>query len=411
MDLPHVPRLIPPVAAGLAVAAQRLLPRPSQPSRTMKIAATGLAACAAAVAGAAVAKFRQSGTTLDPAQPEESSVLVTDGVNAFTRNPMYLGLTGVVTAHALWRQNPWGLLPAAGLWVWLDRKQIPAEERALEKIHPQAYREYQESVPRWVGSRSFGCGEISGKHRLCDGVRGRSGSGSAASRLAPGVWVGVGALGLCSALHLGVQIFEPDGLLADATQILLMPALAAAFHAATGGHQHRLVPLVSAALVFSWLGDTIPRFVRAEPGFLALVLSFLAAQGTYIAAFWPYRATSLLCRPWGLAPYVLALAGLVVRCAPQAGQFLLPVLLYGISLSTMAVLATGLGPLAGAGAASFLASDAMIAFRSFTDLQIPVSGFWIISTYVLGQSLLAWAVARKVQEDNQAAEPAGLHAG
>jgi len=77
--------------------------------------------------------------------------LVVDGPNRLTRNPMYLGLTGLLLSHAIARRSPSALIPLAG-FVWLiDRHQIPAEEKALEERFGQDYLDYKEAVPRWLG--------------------------------------------------------------------------------------------------------------------------------------------------------------------------------------------------------------------------------------------------------------------
>src|ERR687889_1376452 len=78
-------------------------------------------------------------------------------------------------------------------------------------------------------------------------------------------------------------------------------------------------------------------------------------------------------------------------------------------LTTMAVLSTGLGRLAGVGGAIFMASDAMIALRAFTPwYQPPVSGFWVMLTYIVGQALLAAAVLGHVRADAAADDAAAV---
>ena len=200
---------------------------------------------------------------------------------------------------------------------------------------------------------------------------------------------------LVTAVHLYTQLNGGQQLLADTTQILLMPLLAWLLLSMGTGAGGRLVRWVLTALAFSWLGDTVPRFLDGQAGFLAMVGGFLLAQGCYIAAFWPYRVGSLLARPLLVLPYLAALAVLVLWCAPGAGNLLIPVLIYGAALAMMAILATGLGVMAGVGGAIFLVSDAMIAVRSFTDIPAGALGFWIMLSYVLGQSLIVAAVWRR----------------
>lgn len=200
---------------------------------------------------------------------------------------------------------------------------------------------------------------------------------------------------LATGTHLLAQLVAPEGLLADITQILLMPLLAAVLVTGLPSVGSTLARLVLVALFFSWLGDTLPRFLGGDAGFLTMVGCFLMAQVFYILAFWPYRAGSLLARPVAVLPYLAALTVLVVFCAPGAGSLLVPVLVYGIALGLMAVLSTGLGVQAGCGGAIFFLSDAMIAVRSFAGVELVAHGFWIMSGYVLGQGLIVAAVVRR----------------
>lgn len=111
----------------------------------------GLMGAGVATAAVAARGFQREGTTLDPAHPEESTVLVTSGLHGASRNPMYLGLVSVVLGHAVWRRSPWALLPAAAAWLWLDLVQIPAEERAMIARYGDDYLAYRGQVPRWLG--------------------------------------------------------------------------------------------------------------------------------------------------------------------------------------------------------------------------------------------------------------------
>lgn len=203
------------------------------------------------------------------------------------------------------------------------------------------------------------------------------------------------ALLLATSAHLLAQLFWPSGLLADATQILLMPLLAGAVISFTTSPRGRLIRLVLAALFFSWVGDALPRFMDGDPAFLAMVSAFLVAQFFYIGALARYWKSSILRRWWMLFPYLAAFAVLLVLCSPGAGALLAPVIIYGLALMVMAVLSTGLGPVAGSGGAIFFLSDSLIALRSFTDIGIPGMGFWIMLTYVAGQAMISYAASQR----------------
>lgn len=201
-----------------------------------------------------------------------------------------------------------------------------------------------------------------------------------------------------AAAHLAVQLLGP-GAWSRPTQVLLMPALALVVLAAAQRPRPRPVLLVLTALFFSWLGDGLPALADGDTAFLLMVGGFLVAQVVYVFAFWPYRAQSALYRRrWLLAPYAGFVAALVWVCAPHTGGLLVPVLVYGLVLGLMAVLATGVNAWTAAGGALFLVSDALIALRAFAPgFEVPQGGFWVMSTYIAAQALIALGVLRRTR--------------
>ena len=196
-----------------------------------------------------------------------------------------------------------------------------------------------------------------------------------------------------AAVHLGAQL-SGAGTVATATQVLLMPLLAAVLWCETSPPRSRLVSLVLVALGLSWLGDSAPNLTSGDAAFLVMIGFFLLAQVAYIAAFLPFRARSVLHvhRPW-LAAYVAVVAALIVACAAGAGALLVPVLVYGGCLGTMAVLSTGLGRLTAVGGALFLVSDGLIALDAFAPgFGLPAQGFWVMATYLAAQVLIVSGV-------------------
>jgi protein-S-isoprenylcysteine O-methyltransferase Ste14 len=108
-----------------------------------------------ALAVAAARQFRRQGTTLEPFDPSQATVLVTTGVNAVSRNPMYVGMAGLLVANAV-RLGSWtALLPVAAFTVFIDRVQVAAEEPALLANFGADYDAYRRSVPRWLDLRSI----------------------------------------------------------------------------------------------------------------------------------------------------------------------------------------------------------------------------------------------------------------
>ena len=145
-------RIPPPVLALAAGLLQRSLTRDALPATSVRAAASvALSAVSVGLAGAASARFHQVGTTVDPLDPTRASVLVTTGVNSVTRNPMYVGLSGLLAAYAI-RRGAWAaLLPVAGFVALMDRVQIAAEEDALAARFGAEYEAYRSKVPRWLG--------------------------------------------------------------------------------------------------------------------------------------------------------------------------------------------------------------------------------------------------------------------
>jgi len=151
-----VPRIPPPAAALAAAVLQRALSSgKGPPTEGRTVGAATISLVSFSMAGAAASRFRQSGTTVEPFHPDQASVLVTSGANAVSRNPMYVGMAGLLLAHAVWRGSWTALLPLAGFVVFLDRVQIRAEEEALLEKFGDAYRAYQAATPRWLDRRSL----------------------------------------------------------------------------------------------------------------------------------------------------------------------------------------------------------------------------------------------------------------
>lgn len=139
----------PPLLMLAGLLAQQVLPRRA-PGGRRRLLAGGVAGGAVAMAAQAGHLFRGSATTLSPLAPEQASSLVTDGAFAVTRNPMYVGLAGLLLAHAIERGHPAQLLPLAGFVALIDRCQIVPEERALAEVFGEAYADYRRRVRRWL---------------------------------------------------------------------------------------------------------------------------------------------------------------------------------------------------------------------------------------------------------------------
>ncbi len=128
-------------ARGLALP----LDRPARIAVASLLAVAGLV-----VALAAVLAFRRARTTIDPHRIDKVSTLVTHGVFAVTRNPMYLGVALLLTGWATYL----GTLPVflgPGLFVaWITRFQIVPEERLLSARFGDAFETWRRQTRRWL---------------------------------------------------------------------------------------------------------------------------------------------------------------------------------------------------------------------------------------------------------------------
>jgi protein-S-isoprenylcysteine O-methyltransferase Ste14 len=146
---------VPPVLvwilfAAVAVGLRRLTPGLAYASAWTPRIASVLAVLGLALALSGVVKFVRVGTTVHPTSPSKASSVVTTGVYAISRNPMYLGLALTLAAFSLWLSHLLAPLSIAGFVIYMNRFQIEPEERALRAKFGDAYADYVKSVRRWV---------------------------------------------------------------------------------------------------------------------------------------------------------------------------------------------------------------------------------------------------------------------
>lgn len=143
-------RPIPPVAAALALAAQAGLARGSH--RTPESTALGLsiAAPSAYILAGSIRRFHRAGTTADPRPGATATSLVTTGLHGRSRNPMYLGMAGVLLGHAVACRSLPALAPLALFMLWIDRGQITMEEAHLRERFGPEFENYARTVRRWL---------------------------------------------------------------------------------------------------------------------------------------------------------------------------------------------------------------------------------------------------------------------
>lgn len=94
--------------------------------------------------------FFRARTTPNPMRPDKTQQLVVSGLYRYTRNPMYLGMLAMLAGWWIYLASltPIVLLP---VFVWvITVQQIQPEEQMLAKKFGQVYRDYQQSVRRWL---------------------------------------------------------------------------------------------------------------------------------------------------------------------------------------------------------------------------------------------------------------------
>jgi protein-S-isoprenylcysteine O-methyltransferase Ste14 len=109
-----------------------------------------LFALGVAISLAGVVAFRRARTTTNPLRPDAASALVVTGIYTRTRNPMYLGFVVMLLAWCAWLAHPVALLGIPGFVLWMNRLQIPAEERAIGALFGAEFEQYCARVRRWI---------------------------------------------------------------------------------------------------------------------------------------------------------------------------------------------------------------------------------------------------------------------
>ena len=148
------PLIPPPVVAAiigaLMWAANRFLPWGSFTFAFREPAALLLLATGLLLMLAAVAQFITARTTINPMRPSRASRLITTGVFALSRNPIYLADLLLLAAFAVWLGNAFNAALLV-LFVWyINRYQIVPEERALSGLFGAEYEAYCARVRRWL---------------------------------------------------------------------------------------------------------------------------------------------------------------------------------------------------------------------------------------------------------------------
>jgi protein-S-isoprenylcysteine O-methyltransferase Ste14 len=111
----------------------------------------GISAGAVAMSIAAVAKFGAEKTPVNPYFPPRR--LVTGGIFAFLRNPMYVAFYGLSFGLAIIFAADWLIATTVLLAMIIHYGVVRREERFLEATFGDAYRDYRSRTPRYGWKR------------------------------------------------------------------------------------------------------------------------------------------------------------------------------------------------------------------------------------------------------------------
>jgi protein-S-isoprenylcysteine O-methyltransferase Ste14 len=145
---------IPPVVAGLFIAAAWALNHYFAPERSeplpveAKIAGVAIMACAFGIAGLALLEMRRRRTSFHPGA--KASALVQGSIYKRTRNPMYLSLGLVTLGLGIATANPWMIAAAPLLLLYFQERVVKREEAYLAARFGAEYEDYRRKVRRWL---------------------------------------------------------------------------------------------------------------------------------------------------------------------------------------------------------------------------------------------------------------------
>ena len=193
---------------------------------------------------------------------------------------------------------------------------------------------------------------------------------------------------------------------------LIIPLLTACYLSLQIPRKPILKDYLLIGLFFSWIGDIL---LQSEKLFIPGLLAFLTAHIFYIIFFAKTRSNHhsfFKLRPIMLMAVLAYLVEFMYILWPYLGNMKIPVLIYGITISTMLSAAmwqyqklenkTALFFIIGA--TLFVASDSLLAFNRFRE-SFNLAGVSIMTTYILAQLfIVTGAIRLHIQEQAEISE-------
>lgn len=135
-------------SALLGFVLQKLAPNPVLPKRVRRGLGLVLTGSAFAVAFSALHELREAHTAVDVRKP--TTAVVTTGIYAYTRNPLYLAMMMLYLGIGSLRNSRWHWLLALPTVAALQLAVIAREEAYLERKFGAEYLGYKARVRRWI---------------------------------------------------------------------------------------------------------------------------------------------------------------------------------------------------------------------------------------------------------------------
>ena len=144
-----IPPPIVTLISGLAIYFSRNL-FPNHHGLMLDVFSVLLFVCGIIIIRTAFLSFKNYQTTINPLNLTKTSSLVNTGIFKYTRNPMYLGMIFILLAIALKFNLYGGLIVTLVFFSFITKFQIIPEEKAMEKLFGQEFKNYKKTTRRWL---------------------------------------------------------------------------------------------------------------------------------------------------------------------------------------------------------------------------------------------------------------------
>ena len=144
-----IPPPIVTLTSGLVIYFSRNL-FPNHHGIMLDVFSALLLICGIIIIRSAFLLFKNHQTTINPLNLSKTSSIVNTGVFKHTRNPMYLGMVFILLSVALKFNIYGGLIVILIFFSFITKFQIIPEEKAMEKLFGQEFKNYKKTTRRWL---------------------------------------------------------------------------------------------------------------------------------------------------------------------------------------------------------------------------------------------------------------------